>query len=424
MRALNELRNLKLRPNQSISSKFCVVLEKLAREANPNSSVTERSLRIRPGNAYNEIKQLAITIEQARTMYGTPRKSTPTGTEWKRRAQAYKSHRESDRFGSEPEEPHLGHEDEQKGDDILLGTVPARKTTVNVVREERTKTKRNKEKTRISDLVREARSMGMVVEKCSATSNLVGRKLTAWVSALNERVPALIDTGSMVSIVSIGLLAKAQDNGFDVDSLRVIDREALNPVFDASGSRMQFLGGVVIVVKIDGGTESEIAFYISKEKGQKILLGTNALQKLGVQIKLPIPVPVATRRTSDTGRVTIARRKYVAPLTSSLLQTRCEGEEDSVERGAWPVSDEVAAEMPRIENSDCAGTVVRERCESIIERKGKKSGQRSTEKWKERRKKRVTVGERDPKPGQRARKQKKDVRISYNKYSNQIPKDT
>ncbi|KAK6025353.1 zinc knuckle [Ostertagia ostertagi] len=261
------------------------------------------------------------------------------------RAVAYKSQRDSERLRSNPEERHLVHEDGQKQDVetrkcficLKVGHIarncPLGRATVNSIREKRTKTKENMEETRVSDLVRQARSMGMVVEKCSATSNLVGRKLTAWVSALNERVPALIDTGSMVSIVSIGLLAKAQDNGFDVDSLRVIDREALNPVFDASGSRMQFLGGVVIVVKIDGGTESEIAFYISKEKGQKILLGTNALQKLGVQIKLPIPVPVATRRTSDTGRVTIARRKYVAPLTSSLLQTRCEGEEDSVERG-------------------------------------------------------------------------------------------
>ncbi|VDO31495.1 unnamed protein product [Haemonchus placei] len=115
----------------------------------------------------------------------------------------------------------------------------------------------------------------------------VGKKSTAWVSMLNERVRALIDTGSMLSIVPIGLLARAQDNGFDDDSLTVIDRETLEPVYDASNKEMEFLGGVSKAVKMEGGSEYEVAFYISKEKGHEVLLGTNALGSLGVQIHLP-----------------------------------------------------------------------------------------------------------------------------------------
>ncbi|KAK6016736.1 zinc knuckle, partial [Ostertagia ostertagi] len=286
MRALNELRSLKLRPNQSISE-FCVILEKLAREANPESSLRERSLeyaqilldnmrewpehvqllsllhRSDPESAYSEIKQLAITIEQARTVYGTVPKSASAEAEWKARAQAYKSQRDSERLRSNPEERHLVHEDGQKQDVetrkcficLKVGHIarncPLGRATVNSIREKRTKTKENMEETRVSDLVRQAQSMGMVVKRCSTATTLVGEKWTAWVSMLKERVPAQIDTGSMVSIVSIGFLAKAQDNGFNVDALEAIDQEALDPVFDASNNRMQFLGGVVIPVKIE-----------------------------------------------------------------------------------------------------------------------------------------------------------------------------
>uniref|UniRef100_A0A7I4Z693 Retrotransposon protein, putative, unclassified n=1 Tax=Haemonchus contortus TaxID=6289 RepID=A0A7I4Z693_HAECO len=75
--------------------------------------------------------------------------------------------------------------------------------------------------------------MGMVKEKGSATTNLVGKKSTAWV---------------------IGLLARAQNNGFDVDSLTVVDWKTLDPVYDASNIEMQYLGGVSIALKIEGGS--------------------------------------------------------------------------------------------------------------------------------------------------------------------------
>ncbi|KAL6731332.1 hypothetical protein Aduo_002206 [Ancylostoma duodenale] len=92
LRALTELRGLRMKPNQSVAH-FCVLLEKLARQANPDSSLDDISMeyaqilldnlskwpehvqllaalhRVAPECAYNEVKQLALTIEQSKMMF-------------------------------------------------------------------------------------------------------------------------------------------------------------------------------------------------------------------------------------------------------------------------------------------------------------------------------------------------------------------
>ncbi|KAL6726280.1 hypothetical protein Aduo_008268 [Ancylostoma duodenale] len=92
LRALTELRKLRRRPGQSVSE-FCVVLEKLGRQANPQCTVTDRSLEYaqilldnltdwpehiqllsalqkeQPQEAYNAVKQLALSIEQSKEMF-------------------------------------------------------------------------------------------------------------------------------------------------------------------------------------------------------------------------------------------------------------------------------------------------------------------------------------------------------------------
>ncbi|VDL78031.1 unnamed protein product [Nippostrongylus brasiliensis] len=108
LRALNELRNLTMRPNQDVAS-FCNVLEKLGREANPGCSLEDRSLeyaqilldnlygwpehcqlvaavhRVEPRKVYDEVKHLALTIEQSRRMIGT-HYNKHSGVSWRHRA--------------------------------------------------------------------------------------------------------------------------------------------------------------------------------------------------------------------------------------------------------------------------------------------------------------------------------------------------
>ncbi|KAK5971832.1 hypothetical protein GCK32_013478 [Trichostrongylus colubriformis] len=139
--------------------------------------------------------------------------------------------------------------------------------------------------TTLSSIVSRVKSMGMAVRENELTSrDLIGRKMTVALNLLGENCEALVDTGSMISIVPVELLAKVQDKGFDLDSLEMIPKSNLKPVFDASNNRMEFVAAVYIEVKIEGGMAERVAFHISPRKETEVILGTNALNKLGISV--------------------------------------------------------------------------------------------------------------------------------------------
>ncbi|KAK6062248.1 zinc knuckle [Cooperia oncophora] len=109
MRALTELKNLRMRPAQEVSE-FCVVLERLGKQANPECTLEDRSMeyaqilldnlsdwpehfqlvgalhRVEPRKAYEEVKQLALSIEQSRIMLGANERRSMA---WKSRCAQY-----------------------------------------------------------------------------------------------------------------------------------------------------------------------------------------------------------------------------------------------------------------------------------------------------------------------------------------------
>ena len=48
---------------------------------------------------------------------------------------------------------------------------------------------------------------------------LIGEKVLAEVTMLNMRIPAMLDIGSMISIIPVGLIAEAKKRGCNVMSL-------------------------------------------------------------------------------------------------------------------------------------------------------------------------------------------------------------
>ncbi|KAK6027860.1 hypothetical protein OSTOST_06102 [Ostertagia ostertagi] len=110
LRALAELRCLRRRPGQSVAD-FCSVLEHLGRQANPSCSIKDRSLEyaqilldnltdwpehiqllstlhgVSPSEAYDSVKQLALTMEQSKSMWASSGSTRRDG--WKRRSMAY-----------------------------------------------------------------------------------------------------------------------------------------------------------------------------------------------------------------------------------------------------------------------------------------------------------------------------------------------
>lgn len=85
--------------------------------------------------------------------------------------------------------------------------------------------------------------------------------------------PALIDSGSMVSIIPIGLLEKAQRRGFDVDSLATTSSREISPLFDASDNQIDVLGAVEIDAELEGGRKALVTFHITNQFQNEVLLG-------------------------------------------------------------------------------------------------------------------------------------------------------
>ncbi|EYC31069.1 hypothetical protein Y032_0004g1936 [Ancylostoma ceylanicum] len=285
---------LRLRPNQEISD-FCNVIEKLGRQANPDCTIEDRSMeyaqvlldnlghwpehfqllgalhKVEPRKAYDEIKQLALSIEQPKMMLSAQRE--PYAAAWKSRASYYSQQEEgggryqswSNDVDTNEEGPCREREEACQGRNRLSGNetqmvdregqvqerqcstslrtnesrkcyncskygdigrdCPRRSTRVNQI-DCGTVVPVDKER-KLSEIIRDVRSLEMSVKRGeSSDEGLIGSRMLISLMALGRKYSALIDTGSMISIAPVGMLAEAQDRGVDVDALKLIGKSS------------------------------------------------------------------------------------------------------------------------------------------------------------------------------------------------------
>ncbi|EYC41411.1 hypothetical protein Y032_0569g65 [Ancylostoma ceylanicum] len=395
IRAIAELRDMKMRPNQDVAD-FCVALEKLGRKANPEGSIEDRSLefaqillanlkhwpehvqllgalhRVTPEKAYEEVKQLALSMELSKKLYEPIEEHAQNRRwDWKGRSMLYsnsgiqKKHERENEVRSyrartpEREERFEGkdrsrfdgyerylYEDrvERRERKYSNGTntearkcfscsewghisreCPLKREQVREVVQNPTTTVEHANGRRISQILNSARSLG-VKATCRGlgAQPLIGHKVSAWTNLLGSRTSAILDTGSMISIIPVGILAQAKRKGFDVDSLKVIDDEEMEFVYDASGNRMDFLGAVKIPVALEGGKSSVVAFHIV-DRRDEVVLGTNSLTDLGVELRVGRQCEV--NKLSQDGQrfetVTVAKRVDTLPHGATVVPARC-----------------------------------------------------------------------------------------------------
>ncbi|VDO97483.1 unnamed protein product [Heligmosomoides polygyrus] len=159
---------------------------------------------------------------------------------------------------------------------------------------------------------------------------------------------ALLDSGSQVSIIPLETLNTAWKAGFDlnadVEEIPLTEKAA---VYDASGNQMTFKGAVRLTMQLQDGIKQRIACFVMKGGDGMIVLGTNALQKLGVNLPVITESPQvavvnktrkaskrkSSRKNRKEGRtptgVTVAKRMYLRPGETKLLQLSCKGLEGS-----------------------------------------------------------------------------------------------
>lgn len=148
---------------------------------------------------------------------------------------------------------------------------------VNVIEQ---KASDSRQSSSLSSIVRQVRSLGLAVkDEVGVEGDLIGSRIVGSVRLLGEEYPALIDTGSMISIVPVEVLGSAMDRGYDLDALPLVQTKALMPVFDASNSRMQFLGAVYIEVELADGKYGGVPYKPIEREGAH--LGNKRFEQVG-----------------------------------------------------------------------------------------------------------------------------------------------
>ncbi|VDO25396.1 unnamed protein product, partial [Heligmosomoides polygyrus] len=260
---------------------------------------------------------------------------------------------------------------------------PRRAARVNQIMDGSTAQPKSKETEPLSAIIDRVRSMGVQLGKGndkSPPNDLIGERMVAPVRVLGSKEKALLDTGSMISIVPVELLARARDRKVDVDSFKFLEKSKLTSVHDASGNRMDFLGAVYLEVELEGGRCDTVAFHISVTKEEELIIGTNALQRLGVEMVMKGP---SAERV--TNRVAVTKRVYVPPREVQTVQVCCEGDlAEAAERVIWPERRGIAAGVYAIKGQRTELPMFNTSDEPVLLKEGESVGYWSTDKWHDR----------------------------------------
>ncbi|VDO89100.1 unnamed protein product [Heligmosomoides polygyrus] len=192
--------------------------------------------------------------------------------------------------------------------------------------------------------------------------DLVGAQTTAQVQLLGMTRTALLDTGSQVSIIPLQTLVDAQQNGYDLNAdVEEIDLDRSKQVYDASGNPMSFKGAVRLTVQVSKGPRHRISFFVIAGDDDRIVLGTNALEKLGWSLP-PNAQSTRGRAEESSGRrrqhreakakkaavrqqrskapktVTVAERLCLKPRETNVVSPHCdERKQDGVLRSSGEI---------------------------------------------------------------------------------------
>ncbi|KAK6056865.1 hypothetical protein COOONC_05627 [Cooperia oncophora] len=170
---------------------------------------------------------------------------------------------------------------------------------------------------------------------------------------------ALIDTGSVISIIPVGLLQLAHNLGADIDQTGTILGDAdKDEVLDASGNPMTFLKRIAVDIKVKGAKKANVQLHVQQASDTLILLGTNAMEALGIGVSL------TPETDTDTEDVLELQR-----------------EDCNSEQVFWSNSNKIASGVCRISHGHGIIPVVNKGEEPWVIPKGKVLGEWSNDLW-------------------------------------------
>ncbi|EYC28494.1 hypothetical protein Y032_0007g3255 [Ancylostoma ceylanicum] len=345
-------------------AEYCVELERLTRNANPDASEMDLSMMraseliaqltqwpeyfqlfasmeaSAPHEAYDKLKALAQSIERSKKVA----KAVQDVTEKRELDEVKKPRRPfQSRRGTEkptPPEPLQTKDSENrqppkdsiarpainddKGRKCLNCGQPGhfRRDCKEKPRKSDHENPSNTEQTRNAH--RTKRTFTTVLENWSCRAagiqhpvdEMFGGKTTQEVHLLGRTEEALLDSGSQVSILPLELLLAAAKSGYDLDD--DVEEVKLNKntrVYDASGNLMVFKGAVKLTLELEGGPRRRVIFFVKKGGDGTIVLGTNILSAMGFQTSA-FPRKLVPLRSVSTQTETVVKKTKKGKTTS------------------------------------------------------------------------------------------------------------
>ncbi|WKY15253.1 hypothetical protein Q1695_000605 [Nippostrongylus brasiliensis] len=223
------------------------------------------------------------------------------------------------------------------------------------------------------------------ISRLRIKSKAYGKPCTCSLQLLGIQAKALVDSGSVLSIIPSGFFFRLISEGVDLDPLvTMVGPAQSTKVRDASGNSMSFLMRVEISVSLAGGRDTKVQFHVQKADKELILLGTNALQALGVGIQF---TPTGAKLT-HTGRklrqvairaAKAAREITIPPLSVAKIEIThpCKQANEVF----WSQDDRIGSGVCHVENGSTVVTAVNKKNQPWTIRKGQCLGEWSSDSW-------------------------------------------
>ncbi|ETN83731.1 hypothetical protein NECAME_17359 [Necator americanus] len=200
--------------------------------------------------------------------------------------------------------------------------------------------------------------------------------------------------------------SKAQENApkLHVRAMNVV-KEGISPVnalkdwaktaqvYDASGNPMTFLMRIAANIRVHGAGKAKIQLHIQESNSQVILLGTNALAPLGIELKLN---PEGSLKLNDMDRnasrnqvcdqhtqhgdnATAMQRVLIPPFGTAELELSSDQLEG--DRVFWTHENRIASGVCRISKGSTKISVINNGNEPWLVRKGQVMGTWTNDRW-------------------------------------------